>query len=152
MTLQENKELVMSWFEMAVVGDFDRWQSLMHEEFRFWIGGNWYDRASFVAMIAQVDTEKMSGPRTLKIGCITAEGDRVLFEAESSYEMPNGNRYTNYFLYSIEICDGKILTFRDFADTHYNYLTFEAPDANGHAKTRESPIDAVTTTFTEVHA
>jgi ketosteroid isomerase-like protein len=147
-SLQSNKDLVMSWFEASVTGDHDRWESLMHDDFRFWIGGKWHERAGLVGVAAKARSEWVSGQRTLTIGAVTAEDDRVLFEAQSSYPLPDGSRYTNFFLYSVQVRDGKILTFKDFADTLYNYLTLAPPGARERATARETPIDEVTRTIT----
>ena len=49
MTVEDNKELVFSWFEAAFAGDTDKWLGLMHDDFRYWVPGNmsfsgWTDR------------------------------------------------------------------------------------------------------------
>lgn len=50
---------------------------------------------------------------------LTAEGDRVAVEAESSGETATGRTYNNQYHFLFEVRDGKIQAAREYLDTLY---------------------------------
>jgi ketosteroid isomerase-like protein len=140
-TTQENKELALSWFE-AMYSREDRWRSMIHDDFRYWAIGRWQDVDGFIDEVER----HASGPYTLKIGDVTAEDDRVVIEAEPSYDLPNGRNYTNFYVFSVRIRDGKILRYRAHLDTLHAYRIFDGPPVFD-PEVRESPFEEVLRTF-----
>jgi ketosteroid isomerase-like protein len=151
MTVEENKEFVLSWFELALKGDTEGWAELMHDDFRYYSPGNmplsgWRDKAGFLETAALL-VPFMAGPLTLKVGTITAEDDRVLFEAESDMQVVGGKHYNNVYVMAVRIRDGKVLELKEFSDTLHVYQTFDAPAMRGEPRPRETPVEHVTRTL-----
>ena len=152
MTVEANKELVLSWYDAFASGDFDRVGGMLHEDFRYYLPGNmpisgWRDRDGFLegqAALAPLTT----GPFTLRFGAVTAEGDRVLLEAEGDTEIAGGGRYTNVYIMALRVRDGKIAELKEFCDTLHVFQSFEAPVIRGEPKEREGHIAEVTKTVT----
>jgi len=143
MTVDENKGLALSWFEALVHGDPERAVGLLHEDFRYYLPGDlpasgWWDRAGFLGS-AQMFAGKLAGPVTMRIGDVTAEDDRVWFEAESDAPLVDGGRYTNTFVMAIRVRDGKIAELKEFSDTLHVHEVIDAPETRGPRKQRQSP-------------
>ena len=147
MTVQENKELAMSWLEAGFNGDSDRWLSLLHEDFHYWNGGKWHDRAGYVGIADRLSNDLLKGEFSLKIGTITAEEDRVVVEAEPSYDLQSGNHYHNFYVYILRFRDGKIVSFTNHFDTAHADRIFDNRETKVAETERESPLLQVTQTF-----
>jgi ketosteroid isomerase-like protein len=64
----------------------------------------------------------------LKIGVMTAEGDRVAAEAEGyAVCAATGRVYNNLYMYLMYFRDGKISVFREYQDTLHVYDVWFAP-------------------------
>jgi ketosteroid isomerase-like protein len=152
MSVEDNKELVLSWFEAAFKGDTERWLDLIHDDFRYWAPGRmpftgWSDKDGFMAT-AELLGRYVAGPMTLKIGAVTAEDDRVVLQTEGDVLLSNGERYNNVYMMCTKVRDGKIVEYIEFFDSLYVYQTFDAPEVRGAQKPRESHITEVTRTLT----
>jgi uncharacterized protein len=152
-SVEENKQLVLSWYEASMSGDTERWLDLIHDDFRSYISGNmplsgWQDDPTNLLEVGKLLGRHLAGSFTLKFGDITAEDDRVLIEGESDGELANGKRYYNFYVWSHRVRDGKIVELKEFVDTHHVYETFDAEEfVRGEPKERETPIGRVTHTF-----
>jgi ketosteroid isomerase-like protein len=151
MTIEDNKELVLSWFEALVEGNPALAVGLLHDDFRYFLPGTlpasgWWDRDGFLGS-AQMFAGQLAGPITMRIGAITAEDDRVWFEAESDAPLADGSRYTNTYVMAIRVRDGKIAELKEFSDTLHVYEAIDSPETRGPRKQRESPLHDVTKTI-----
>jgi ketosteroid isomerase-like protein len=151
MTIRENKQLVLSWFESLVQGDPERAVGLMHEEFRYFLPGTlpasgWWEREGFLAS-TQMFAGVLAGPITMRVGEVTAEGDRVWFEAESDAPLVGGGRYTNTYVFAVRVREDKIAEFKEFSDTLHVFEAIDAPETRGPRKQRQSPLQRVTNTI-----
>ena len=145
-----NKEIGVRFIK-SLVTDPDAAGALMHEDFRFWASGNmpvsgWTDLEGFI-YAQQVFGEVVSGPLTMKVGDVVAEGDRVLIEAESEIPLSNGGSYNNHYVMALRIRDGKVVEFKEFSDTLHTYQTIEHDAIRGPSKDRQSPLTSVTETW-----
>ena len=61
----------------------------------------------------------VKGPIKLTIKRMTAEDDRVAFEAESDAEVVNGKHYHNLYHFLAVVRDGKIREMKEYHDTRY---------------------------------
>lgn len=148
MSVQENKTLAISFFEASFSGDFDRWRSLMTDDFRYWNGGKWKDREGYLAVAERLSQDLIEGEYTMEIGSVTAEDDRVVIEAETNYDVPGGHHYQNFYAWILQIRDGKILSLKGHADTLHASRIFGNPDVSAEGDERESPVEEVIQTLT----
>jgi ketosteroid isomerase-like protein len=157
-TIAENIELVMAFFDASVKGRTDELAKMLHDDFRAWTPGNqpwsgWKDKAQLLKVMEMVmgddSPDRLSaGPMTLSVGTITAQDDRVVFEAEGDMPLTDGRRYNNFYLYAVRVRDSKILEFKEFDDTQHTEEIFGSPSATPDAKkARESPVEQVTRTL-----
>lgn len=148
---KRNKELVLTWLEALVKGDAAKATSLMHDDFRYWLPGNmpvsgWHDTAGFLGT-TKVLAAVVAGPSTMKLGGVVAEGDRVMIEAESNIPLNNGGSYNNYYVMATRVRDGKVVEFKEFADTLHTYQSIDHEATRGPAKDRQSPLTEVTVSW-----
>ena len=90
---------------------------------------------------------KLVGPITMRIGDVTAQDDRVWFEAESEAPLNDGGRYENTYAMARRIRDGRVCEFKEFSDTLHTYEAMDVPEIRGEPKPRQSPLTNVTRTF-----
>jgi ketosteroid isomerase-like protein len=143
-----NKELALTWFQALVTGDADTAVSLLADDFRYFLTGTmpasgWWDREGFFTTVRMIGGA-LDGPITMRIGDVTAEDDRVWFEAESEASLVNGVSYTNAYVIAVRVRDGKIAEMKEFTDTLHVFEAIDAPGTRGPRKPRQSPLTSVT--------
>jgi ketosteroid isomerase-like protein len=143
-----NKELALSWFQALVSGDADAAMALIDDDFRYFLTGTlpasgWWDKEGFFAS-AQMFSGVLAGPITMRIGDVTAEDDRVWFEAESEAPLAGGGTYANTYVIAIRVRGGKIVEMKEFSDSLHVYEAIDAPETRGPRKPRESPLTSIT--------
>jgi ketosteroid isomerase-like protein len=124
MSAEENKKIVVSFFEnfssgkmeqaLAMMADNATW-SVMGKPDKFALGGT-KTKAQFTELVKGIGAAMPKGLRVTPKG-ITAEGDRVALEAESYGETANGKVYNNLYHFLIEVRGGKIQAVREYLDT-----------------------------------
>ncbi len=115
MGTEENKALVRRYMQAVIDGDIGTIEALQHPDVKWWIlGGGDMDRASFTAAVAGglIAADK----RSVTITGMTAEGDRVAYEAESEMVFPD-RVYRNQYHNLVVIRDGLIVEGREYMDT-----------------------------------
>jgi uncharacterized protein len=82
-------------------------------------------RGPFLDSIEERLDQLFAGPVSFTVKGITAEGDRVAVEADSSAQLTNGKTYANmyHFLFTFTP-DGKITAVREYNDTAYMRASF----------------------------
>jgi uncharacterized protein len=143
-----NKDLVLRWFQALVSGDADTATSLLANDFRYFLTGTmpasgWWDREGFFATVRMM-ADALAGPITMRIGDVTAEEDRVWFEAESEAMLTNGVCYANTYVIGVRVRDGKIAEMKEFSDSLHVFESIDAPGTRGPRKPRQSPLKSVT--------
>jgi uncharacterized protein len=151
MDSDDNKALVLSWFEMLVAGDAAAAVGLIADDFEHFLPGTmpasgWHDKAGFLGS-ADMIGGATTGPMTFRIGDVVAEGDRVWFEAENEAALVSGGLYTNTFVMAVRVRDGKIVELKEFADTLHTFQAIDSPATRGEPKDRQSPIRNLTKTL-----
>jgi uncharacterized protein len=151
MTPTANTEIALRWFEALVTADADTALGLMHDDFRYYLPGTmpasgWWDRDGFLAS-GRMFAGKLAGPITMRVGEVTAQDDRVWFEAESEAPLTGGGRYENTYVIALRVRDGKICEFKEFSDTLHTYEAMDVPEVRGERKPRTSPLQRVTHTW-----
>ncbi|NDJ87943.1 nuclear transport factor 2 family protein [Mycolicibacter kumamotonensis] len=143
-----NKELALAWFQALVSGDADTVASGVADEFRYFLTGTmpasgWWDKQGFFDS-AKMFAGVLAGPITMRVGDVTAEGDRVWIEAESEAPLSSGGTYLNTYVMALRLRDGKIAEMKEFSDTLHVFEAIDAPETRGPRKPRESPLTTVT--------
>jgi ketosteroid isomerase-like protein len=146
--MMTNKELALHWFQALVNGDADTAMSLLADDFRYFLAGTmpasgWWDREGFFTTVRMI-ADALAGPITMRIGDVTAEDDRVWFEAEGDATLANGVTYANTYVIGVRVRDGKIVEMKEFSDSLHVFETIDAPGTRGPRKSRQSPLTSVT--------
>jgi ketosteroid isomerase-like protein len=142
----ENKALAVAWFESGFGDDFEQWASLLHDDFRYWHGATWQDRAGYLA-VAERLAGLVQGEFTMALGSVIAEGDTVVIECESGMTLNNGDHYSNFYVNFLTFRDGKILRLKGHNDTLHAFRTFGNPGVSAEGVARQSPLEEVTATL-----
>jgi ketosteroid isomerase-like protein len=114
MSTEENKALVRRYMQAVVDGDIATIEALQHPDVKWWVlGFGEMDRAAFTSSVRSglIAAEK----RSVTIDGMTAEGDRVAYEAHSEMVFPN-SVYRNVYHNLVVIRDGLIVEGREYMD------------------------------------
>jgi uncharacterized protein len=143
-----NKDIALSWFQALVSGEAETAVGLIADDFRYFLTGTmpasgWWDKDGFLAS-AQMFSGVLAGPITMRIGDVTAEDDRVWFEAESEAPLVGGGTYANTYVIAIKVRDGKVVEMKEFSDSLHVFEAIDAPETRGPRKPRQSPLTNIT--------
>jgi len=124
MSIETNKNVVLSFLEDFSVGKIDAALSLMDDTATWWLAGKPDEfalagtktKTQFAEIVKGIVTAMPKGLQMTPRG-ITAEGDRVAVEAESYGETVAGKIYNNLYHFLFEVRDGKIQSVREYLDT-----------------------------------
>jgi uncharacterized protein len=108
---KSHKDLALTWFQALVNGDADAAVSLIADDFCYFLTGTlpasgWWDKDGFLAS-AQMFSGVLAGPITMRIGDVTAEDDRVWFDAESQAALACGGTYANTYVIAVRCETGR---------------------------------------------
>jgi ketosteroid isomerase-like protein len=124
MSAEDNKKIVLSFFENLSAGKVDAMLAAMSDSATWTVMGKPENFA-----LAGTKTKAQFGelfrgigaalPKGLRVTpkALTAEGNRVAVEAESYGEHANGKVYNNQYHFLIEVQNGKIQAVREYLDT-----------------------------------
>lgn len=143
-----NKELALAWFRALVSGDAETVLNLTSDDFLYFLTGTmpasgWWDKQGFFKS-AQMFSGVLAGPVTMRVGDVTAEDDRVWFEAESEAPLVSGGTYTNTYVIAVKVRAGQVIEMKEFSDTLHVFEAIDAPETRGPRKLRQSPLTTVT--------
>lgn len=121
MSIEENKRLILGFFENLSAGKGDAVMGTLADSATWWVQGNFAlsgtkKKAQFGALVGDLGAKIDGGLRVTPKG-ITAEGDRVAVEAESYAKMKNGKTYQNTYHFLFTVRDGKIQSVKEYLDT-----------------------------------
>jgi uncharacterized protein len=124
MSVEANKQIVLSFFEHFSAGKVDAALALMADTATWWVAGHpekfalagTKTKAQFAELVQGIGAAMPKGLRVTPKG-ITAEGERVAVEAESYGETASGKIYNNLYHFLVEVRDGKIQAVREYLDT-----------------------------------
>jgi ketosteroid isomerase-like protein len=114
-TVEANKALVYRYAQAVIDGDMETIEALQHPDVTWWVlGQGAIDRERFNGLVRSglIAAQK----RSVKIIGITAEGDRVAYEAEGEMVFPD-RIYRNQYHNLLVIRDGLIVEGREYMDT-----------------------------------
>ncbi len=122
MSTEENKKIVLAYFEERSAGDpraFDRladsatWMVMAKPPM-----GGVRTKAELLQGLARI-TARFEAPTKFRVTGVTAEGDRVAVETEGYAKLKNGKTYENLYHFLFVIRDGKIQTGKEYCDFHH---------------------------------
>jgi ketosteroid isomerase-like protein len=114
-TVEANKALVHRYTQAVIDGDMDTIEALQHRDVRWWVlGQGAIERGRFNELVRSglLAAQK----RSVKIIGMTAEGDRVAYEAEGEMVFPD-RVYRNHYHNLYVIRNGLIVEGREYMDT-----------------------------------
>jgi ketosteroid isomerase-like protein len=115
MSIEANKQITRRFVEAVRDGDMETAEALQHPDCSWWVLGRGdMSRATFNALVRGGILRSLS--RRIAITAMTAEGNRVAYEAEGEMVFPDcvyRNRYHNLLV----IRDGLIVEGREYMDT-----------------------------------
>jgi len=132
MSIEQNKQIVLSWFDAVNRGDEDAIRDMTTEDFGFmtmarapeWLLYHW-TREEFAKVPSTMSTLLVS-PIQLKVTDVTAEGERVAVEAETDSLMLSGKRYNNAYHFVFKLRDGKFYEVREYSCSYLAQSCFGA--------------------------
>jgi ketosteroid isomerase-like protein len=124
MSVETNKQVVLSFLENFSAGKFDAALALMADSATWWVAGKperfalagIKNKAQFAELVQGIGAAMPRGLRVTPNG-LTAEGDRVAVEAESYGETASGKVYNNQYHFLFEVHNSKIQAVREYFDT-----------------------------------
>jgi ketosteroid isomerase-like protein len=124
MSVEKNKNIVLSFFEYFSAGEVDAVLALMADSATWWIAGM-PDKFALAGTKTKTQVDELlqglgtAMPKGLRLTSkgLTAEGNRVAAEAESYGETTTGKIYNNLYHFLFEVRDGKIQAVREYLDT-----------------------------------
>ncbi len=124
MSVEENKQVALTFFECLSSGDLEGALDLIDEDVTWWLAGKpdqfeiagSKNKAQFTEMLRTIETGMPNGIR-LTITGITAEDDRVAVEMNANGVSATGKKYENEYHDLLEIRGGKIVAGREYIDT-----------------------------------
>ena len=124
--LAANRAIATGFLEAIVAGDIARCTALLHADAEWWVQG-WGEMPGAAFLAGLAGTIARSSARTLRIGLVTAEDDRVAVQAEGAFVFAEGT-YANSYHYLFEIAGGRIAKGHEYLDTQVA-AAFFAPAA-----------------------
>lgn len=123
MGIEDNKQVVLDFFEAGARGDMEACFALLADDISWTNIGTTKFSGTYVGK--QEITEKLLGPLfgQLKAGIVsrieqlTAECDIVVAQTSGSAETVDGIAYNNSYCQVIRIRDGKIAAVKEYMDT-----------------------------------
>jgi ketosteroid isomerase-like protein len=126
MSIEDNKALVLRFFSEMNSQDPGRIRAaleMLAPDATYWIQGDWRNGGTFtrdqVAEMVTTQTDVFTAPLALTVHGITAEGERVAVELETSGAFNDGRPYNNTYHWLFVVRDGKIAQVKEYVDTLY---------------------------------
>jgi uncharacterized protein len=129
MNLEENKKIVLAYFEERSAGNphaFDHladsatWRVMAKGPM-----GGAKAKADLLKIVAQ-NTARFEAPVRFTVTGITAEGDRVAVEAQGYAKLKTGKTYENLYHFLFVVRDSKIQEGKEYCDFHYASEVFRS--------------------------
>src|SRR5262245_45832050 len=121
MTVEENKSLVLQFYDLMNARKYDEMWSLFHPDAKWGGGRAETEEFGTIDNMKAIMVDPMpifvDGGIQFTVHSVTAEGDRVAAEVESYAPLVNGKIYNNHYHMLFEVHDGKIAVVKEYADT-----------------------------------
>lgn len=121
MSTEQNKQIVIDFFDQMSNGNVKGFVDLYHEGGAVWTSGNTLisgiQKKSAIQEFAGGIYDAFPEGLKFKINSMTAEDDRVAVEAESEGMHVSGVRYQNFYHFLFILKDSKVLLLKEYMDT-----------------------------------
>ncbi|MCA9509353.1 MAG: nuclear transport factor 2 family protein [Myxococcota bacterium] len=115
MATEANREAALRFIQSMARGVLD--EALLAPDATWWVPGTGtLDKAGFQHLVTAFH-EACTGPVTMTVDGVTAEGDRVAVEAHSEAELVNGASYRNTYHFLFEFEQGRIVHVKEYNDS-----------------------------------
>ena len=131
-TTEQNKAIVREFLEVFSRGDVPAILERLDDDATWWVSGKVEgfagsrSKAEMGQLLESVVALYKDGALRLTPVEMTAEGDRVVVEAEGYAELANGRVYSPQSVLIFEIADGKVKRVREYLDTQHAVDVFFA--------------------------
>ncbi|MFE9686200.1 nuclear transport factor 2 family protein [Streptomyces sp. NPDC002701] len=134
MSIERNKEIAHRMVEgFSAEGDINATFSLLQEDAVWTVMANpasvphagGMPKEQFIEHITNFRSSTPDGLRMIVTG-VTAEGDRVAVEAESTGTLSNGNTLNQVYHFLFEIKNHKVTAVREYIDTAHAVAVFRS--------------------------
>jgi ketosteroid isomerase-like protein len=124
---EANKRVVMQFFAHLTAGEMAAVVDLFAADGRFWgpPARLFMSKTQLLSTLEWVKA-RVDGNMEMRLGPVTAEGNRVVVLAESFAKLTNGKTYNNVYAFYFEIDDGKITMCREYNDGVHTAATLMA--------------------------
>lgn len=121
MSQQDNKKIAADFFQALDHGDIGALERLLHDDAQWWVLGTtkasgMKTKEKFIREF-KFELTLLDGPFNFRLGDIVSEGNLVMLEVWGDAKLKSGGRYTNTYIYKLEIKDGQVIGIREFMDT-----------------------------------
>ncbi len=110
-----NRAVAIGFLDAIVAGDIARCAALLHPAAIWWVQG-WGETSGTTFLASLNQTIARASSRSMRIGLVTAEADRVAVQAEGAFHFAEGI-YANSYHYLFEIAGGRIVKGYEYLDT-----------------------------------
>jgi ketosteroid isomerase-like protein len=129
MSLEQNKQTALKMLQAVGAHDAAAMAALMTADATWWVLGRGAretatPRGPFLESFPAAMARLFASPIRFTVQGVTAEGDRVAVEADSSAKLTNGKTYNNLYHFLFLFEGGKIKAVREYNDTAYMALSF----------------------------
>ncbi len=130
MSIEQDKKTAVEFLKASAAHDAAKVEAFLADDAIYWVGGKPHlfpaagnqTKAQIVAYMATPSI--FSEGLKLRVGEITAEGDRIAVEAESEGVTNKGRHYNNFYHYLFKFRDGRITLVKEYVDTQHAFETF----------------------------
>jgi uncharacterized protein len=142
-SVETNKQFVREWFD--IIQSADAAERLKDESYIQFIpgelpmAGSW-TKDEYLSMMGEVMGENQIQNFSMNIGELVAEGDRVAVEAELFCDLPDGDKYHNWYHFLFIFEDGKLAVLKEYTDMLHIFRKFNGDWIHGPAKERASNV------------
>ena len=121
MSTEQNKQIVIDFFDQMSNGNVKGFLDLYHEGGAVWTSGNTLisgtQKKAAIQEFAGGIYDAFPEGLKFKINSMTAEDDRVAVEAESEGIHVSGVKYQNFYHFLFILKDSKVLLLKEYMDT-----------------------------------
>jgi ketosteroid isomerase-like protein len=149
MSLEANKQVVVEFWTAMMQADLAGMAALLATDVKIYtIGdmpcGGLRSKQEFLDF-CQVIAQNVASAGSMRLGELTAQGERVAVEVETSFFTRSGKRYNNQYMWLFFIHAGRIVGLKEYCDTLHAFETLEGEFIKGPRIKRISNLWTVTT-------
>jgi ketosteroid isomerase-like protein len=117
--IDENKQLVTTFFERLARGDVSGACDLLHDDLGFWtpVRRSVFGKVDAEPRLSRVASLMEGGIVPFEVKELTAEANRVAALVEVHTHLADGTRYDQFYSWFFRVRQGKLIEIREYNDT-----------------------------------